>query len=314
MEPKLTPPDTLSPGAMLRQARTERGQSLDEVAQALRLSPRILSALEDDAYERLPGPTYVRGYLRSYAQFLGLSVRPLLEGFNNRPEAKRRTEIKGRAPVRQATASDAVVRLASVAVAVVVFGLAAMWWTGHDISSVSGDAEPLLSEPVFEPAPEPAPEYGISDPVATAQAPAVETAAPPPAEEPANAAESPPPVETPVQVAADVAPDPVETARSAEPEPAAAPTADETPAAPVARLVLYLHEDSWADVRDARGERLLYETIPAGRVVTVEGVAPLSVFLGNVRGVTVEFNGEEYNAARHRRGDVARFTLGTRSG
>ena len=309
MEPKMTASETGSPGAMLRQARAERGLSIDEVAQALRLSPRILSALEEDAYERLPGPTYVRGYLRSYAQFLDLSVHPLLEGFNNRPEASQRTEIKGHAPVRQATASDAVVRLASVAVAVVVFGLAALWWTGHDVSTLSSEA-PVPTDRVFDPAPEPQPAREISDPVATVRAPAPEAPAPaaaaePPAtpSEPSAPAVAPP---APAAVAGNT------DASAPETLAAAAPAAD--PDARLARLVLYVREDSWADVRDARGERLLYETIPAGRVVTVEGVAPLSVFLGNVRGVTVEFNGEEYNAARHRRGDVARFTLGPRSG
>jgi len=42
--------------------------------------------------------------------------------------------------------------------------------------------------------------------------------------------------------------------------------------------------DSWADVRDAHGNRLLYETIAAGRTVAVEGATPLAVFLGNGRG------------------------------
>jgi cytoskeleton protein RodZ len=81
-------------------------------------------------------------------------------------------------------------------------------------------------------------------------------------------------------------------------------------AQPRGRLVLRTLEDCWADVRDAAGNRLLYETIQAGRMVSVEGAAPLSVFLGNVDGVRVEFNGMPYDAARHRRGQVARFTLG----
>lgn len=295
--------DTRTPGTVLREARTARGLSIDEVAQALRLSPRILSALEEDAYERLPGATYVRGYLRSYAQFLGLSVRPLLEGFNNRPEASRRTEIRGRVPVRQATASDALVRLASIAVAVVVFGLAALWWSGHDISTVSGQA-PDEAGPALGPKPEAEPAPEISDPVATAQVPVdpAETFASAPAP---GASALPEPPAAPAQ-------SPSEPSASETASAPAAPAGE--PDVPRARLVLRLREDSWADVRDAQGERLLYETIPAGRVVTVEGVAPLNVFLGNVRGVTVEFNGEEYNAARHRRGDVARFTLGTRSG
>ena len=60
------------PGNMLTKARTELGMSVEDVAAELRLSPRQISALEKDDYHSLPGPTYVRGYLRNYARLLGL--------------------------------------------------------------------------------------------------------------------------------------------------------------------------------------------------------------------------------------------------
>ena len=104
------------------------------------------------------------------------------------------------------------------------------------------------------------------------------------------------------------------TTQSVAVAPAPAIPPSPAPNVPMSHLVLYVHEDSWADVRDAQQRRLLYETIPAGRVVSVDGVAPLSVFLGNVDGVTVEFNGQPYDALRHKRGQVARFTLGQPSG
>ena len=72
--------------------------------------------------------------------------------------------------------------------------------------------------------------------------------------------------------------------------------------------------ESWADVRDGHGNRLLYETISAGRTVAIEGVTPISVFLGNVNGVHVQFNGQPYDVSRHKRGEVARFTLGEAAG
>jgi cytoskeleton protein RodZ len=74
--------------------------------------------------------------------------------------------------------------------------------------------------------------------------------------------------------------------------------------------VLHADQDSWADIRDARQNRLIYETVLAGRVVSLEGVAPLSVFLGNADGVRLEFNGKPFDAGPHKRGPVARFTLG----
>jgi cytoskeleton protein RodZ len=76
------------------------------------------------------------------------------------------------------------------------------------------------------------------------------------------------------------------------------------------KLTLVTTQDSWAEVRDARQNRLLYETVPAGRTVVLEGAAPLNVFLGNVEGVSVEFNGKPYDTTPHRRGSIARFALG----
>lgn len=85
---------------------------------------------------------------------------------------------------------------------------------------------------------------------------------------------------------------------------------DIPPGVPRARMILYAVQESWADIRDAGDNRLLYENVPAGRRISIEGVAPLSVFLGNADGVRVEFNGQNYDVSRHKRGQVARFTLG----
>ena len=63
--------DGRGPGAHLRKVREEANMSVDKVASALMLHPHTLEALEADAYERLPAPAFVRGYLRGYARVLG---------------------------------------------------------------------------------------------------------------------------------------------------------------------------------------------------------------------------------------------------
>lgn len=300
MEPKAKPAQAVGPGpgATLRQAREQRGLGIDDVAQELRLSPRLIRALEEDAYDRLPGPTYVRGYLRNYAQFLGLVPERLIDAFNARPEAAQPTDLTAPAPVRQATSSDAAVRFGTVAVVAVVLALVVLWWNGQT-----------------ETAPTPQPEATADEPPAGEVVPETTAAVPEPTVTPPNPETDVAPATPPVAASpAETRPD---TARSDAPAAAAArvePPPPVDPNLPMSRLVLYVHEDSWADVRDARQQRLLYETIPAGSVVTVQGVAPISVFLGNVAGVTVEFDGKPYDALRHRRGDIARFTLGAPRG
>ncbi len=67
--------EAMLPGERLRRAREEQGLSQDEVSKHLRLSLSYLRALEEDDYDRLPEPPFIKGYLRNYARFLGLPPR-----------------------------------------------------------------------------------------------------------------------------------------------------------------------------------------------------------------------------------------------
>lgn len=61
-----------SVGALLREARQSLGLELSEVARGLRIRFVYLQSIESDNYGQLPGKTYVLGFLRSYAEYLGL--------------------------------------------------------------------------------------------------------------------------------------------------------------------------------------------------------------------------------------------------
>ncbi len=65
-------------GETLQQARTRRGLTIEQVAQDTRISARFLEALEADDFAALPAPVYVRGFLRSYANYLRLDAAPLM--------------------------------------------------------------------------------------------------------------------------------------------------------------------------------------------------------------------------------------------
>ncbi len=68
----------MSAGATLRQARTERRVALGDVAQATKIQPWVLEALEGDRLQELMSPIYVKGFVASYAQFLHLAPEPLI--------------------------------------------------------------------------------------------------------------------------------------------------------------------------------------------------------------------------------------------
>ncbi|MEZ4518643.1 MAG: DUF4115 domain-containing protein [Chloroflexota bacterium] len=70
-------------GQILREARENKGLSLDEVQATIRINTRYLEALETGDYDALPTPVHVRGFLRNYARYLGLDPQPLLDRYNN---------------------------------------------------------------------------------------------------------------------------------------------------------------------------------------------------------------------------------------
>ena len=119
------------PGEHLRNAREQAGMSVDTVAAALLLNPQTLELIEADAHDRLPAPTFVRGYLRGYARVLGIPSGPILDmydrqGFEHPPLTNDVTEAT------QAHTSDTPVRLVTYAVAVVLALLVGLWWHSQE--------------------------------------------------------------------------------------------------------------------------------------------------------------------------------------
>ncbi|MEG0874781.1 MAG: helix-turn-helix domain-containing protein [Clostridiales bacterium] len=62
-------------GMSFQQARIEQGYTLGEVADALNIDVRYIFDLEDEDFDDLPGKTFVIGYAKSYARFLGLNSK-----------------------------------------------------------------------------------------------------------------------------------------------------------------------------------------------------------------------------------------------
>ena len=75
-------------GPLLRRTREDRGVSIDDIARETRLSKRYLTALEEEAIAKLPGGTYNRAYLRTYATFLGLDPERLLRDYASMEEGQ----------------------------------------------------------------------------------------------------------------------------------------------------------------------------------------------------------------------------------
>ena len=71
-------------GSSLREARLRQELDFPELEERTKIRPKYLRALEDERFDILPAPTYVRGFLRSYAEALGLDGQPFVDEYSSR--------------------------------------------------------------------------------------------------------------------------------------------------------------------------------------------------------------------------------------
>src|SRR5687767_13187268 len=118
--------DAASAGAMLAAAREELNLTVSDVARHLKLTPAQVEALEEGAYERLPGRVFVRGFLRNYAKLLGVDPLPLLRRIEHEMPAPRVVEEQPQSPEAvMPTGEPSRVPLYLGIVAIVIAALAA---------------------------------------------------------------------------------------------------------------------------------------------------------------------------------------------
>jgi cytoskeletal protein RodZ len=135
-------------GDSLREARIRRGISLKEAEDATKIRAKYLQALEDDDFEVIPGPTFVKGFLRTYAEFLGMDATLLVDEYRSRFEphqephyVARRPSARpaGRGPRRQSN----LLMVGIVALAVLVL----LYWATRG----RGEETAILDPAEFEP-------------------------------------------------------------------------------------------------------------------------------------------------------------------
>jgi cytoskeleton protein RodZ len=131
-------------GTSLREARLRQGADLVEAEQATKIRTKYLRALEDERFELLPAQTYVKGFLRSYAEYLGLDGQLYVDEYNSRyvtgddevPTRPRRSTTRSRAH-RQVESSVLLVALAGIA-AVTALVIVAWKWGGSEQDQIPG--------------------------------------------------------------------------------------------------------------------------------------------------------------------------------
>src|SRR5256714_13789015 len=85
-------------GERLREARMRQGLDISEAETFTKIRAKYLRALENDEFSMLPGSTYVKSFLRTYAEYLGLDAQLLVEEYRAQHEPRGEGEVQAFAP------------------------------------------------------------------------------------------------------------------------------------------------------------------------------------------------------------------------
>jgi cytoskeletal protein RodZ len=270
-------------GERLREARESQGISLSQAAVETRILQRYLVALEDGDYQHLPGDVYARGFIRNYADYLGLPAEELIEFY--------RRERGTSEPIRVVPATSSP-RIRGLVIPsffgvffVVLVLIGASYLALSALNVVGENAQPqVASQPTAAPTPQPlptprpAPTGASSEPVIAG----IPTT-------PASAGQSP------------TLPAAGATA------PTAAPTA--APDAPiVAEVSIDAGADpgSWLDIR-VDGLNVFRKVLGPGQTMQYQAQRDFYVRAGNAAVVSVVINGQRQCCTANP-GEVVTFT------
>jgi cytoskeleton protein RodZ len=289
-----------SVGTELKQAREARGLSVGDVAQQLKFAPRQLEALEEDRFDLLPGGTFARGMVRSYARLLKLEAEPLVERMNGRFQAPDANTLAARysqpVPFSDSGRRSTFVYLGlSLGILAIGSGIGYQWYREHSAPAQAAAKRP--QQVVVATAP---PATSAPKPAVRAQPKVVETSAPM-----EIASVSPKPA---VQMTA-AAPKAVEPAAQKAAEKPAEKPAPKVLTGGVNRLVIVCEEESWIEVKDANDRMLVSSLNPRGAERVVQSRGPLSLVIGNPANVRVMHNNKRVDLAPHTKLGISRFTL-----
>ena len=128
-------------GNSLRAARERRELSYAEVEQATKIRSRYIRALEEEEFTLLPGDTYIRGFLRTYADYLGLDGEVYVEEYASRFITSWRDELpqpRPRVRSRERTVERRAILLALAGIGVLTALVFAAWRFGGSSAPVPG--------------------------------------------------------------------------------------------------------------------------------------------------------------------------------
>ncbi|NOJ13938.1 cytoskeleton protein RodZ [Vibrio splendidus] len=288
-------------GTLLKNKRESLGLTQKQISDRLKLRVTLIQQIEENQFESDQVATFMRGYIRSYAKYVNLDEKVVLNALHHSGDAQHQEqEMLSFSRKTKTEKHNSRIMLLTWSIFAVIVGISSLWWWQNqqqDTLSQSlantESSEELVVEESLDPeltslevieAEETSPVTENSDELTEVSS--------------AEGSVTLDPVEVIEEApeAADV------TSVTAEPETVA-------PEAVVNELVMQFSSDCWIQVKDASGKTLSTGIKKAGQTLNLSGTAPYKVILGAPEGVSMTFASEPVDLSGYTSGKVARITL-----
>nr|WP_314568740.1 RodZ family helix-turn-helix domain-containing protein [uncultured Pseudomonas sp.] len=323
--PEVVAANRVNPGDTLRQARESNGWSLAEVALKLNLTTTSLGNLEAGAFDKLPGHTFARGYIRAYAKLLGIDQAILVQQFDQFTGTDSQgSNVHGLGRIEEPVrVSHTILRIVSLLLLIAVVGGGFVWWQDQASQRTKDMTSNAMEHVEVESADGTTQIHPLDEPEDQAVAEGQAAPEAPVAEQPVPEAA---PAATAAVPATPAAPAHTPTVPAAQPHTSTAPVqapATTTPAAPAisppttpaliagdGRVQITFVADCWTQLTDSNGKVLFSGLKRKGDTLDQGGKPPLTLRLGFARGAQVAYNGQPVDVAPFTSGETARLKLG----
>ena len=267
-------------GEILKRERERRGYDLQQIADYLCIRRGLLSAIENGRYEEFPADAYVIGFLRSYAELIGLNGQDAINRYRQEMAGRRRKpDLVLPTPISEGRAPTAVIIGGAVLASLLIYIL---WYAFSTSDRATVTTPPTLPTTTADSsATLPSSAVPVATETLAASTPSgIAIAAPAPASAPMQ---STPPAAT--------ASDATTTAASAPAasDAASAAAAPQQTSAP--HILIKAEQSSWVLISNAQGKTIYDHVMKPGETYQVPNFPGLTLTAGNGAGIVIALDG-----------------------
>ncbi|MCG9693262.1 cytoskeleton protein RodZ [Vibrio sp. Isolate22] len=300
----------LEAGTLLKNQREALGLTQKQISDRLKLRISLIQQIEENQFESDQVATFMRGYIRSYAKYVNLDEKVVLNALRNSGDAQHEDqEMLSFSRKTKTEKHNSRITLLTWGIFAVIVGISSLWWwqnqqqdtLSQSLANTESSEELAVEESLD-------PEFASLEVIEAEQNDAAASVI----EDTEGLAA--------ISDAADTsaALDVTDEQPSVDAEPAVeletveatpAPGITPTPEVATKALTMQFTADCWIQVKDATGKTLSTGIKKAGQSLNLSGTAPYKVILGAPEGVSMTFASEPVDLSGYTSGKVARITL-----